>query len=257
MSSGLLAKARDVYVSTRKRHDQWFNVYVMRPLAAVLVALVAPTRVTPDQLTLASLVVFVAAAAVLGGCASATGALLGVALVEASYLFDCADGMLARYKKLASQTGHLFDFFTDETKATMLAVALGVRLFRTGGLGIDGTLWGPGHPGFLLGGIACVACVGSAVSLTNFVRRPEVSGKATPVEAHYEHASPPTGLAKWLALPKTFLQFLNHYPSHLYVFATLGRLDVFLWLYTANHALYLAAGWLGLFRRFGRFAPRT
>jgi hypothetical protein len=90
------------------------------------------------------------------------------------------------------------------------------------------------------------------------VRRPELSGRETPIEAHYEHApaAAPGTLSKLLALPKTFLQFLNHYPSHLYLFAALGRLDAFLWIYLVNHALYLGVGWLGLFRRFGRFAPR-
>jgi len=259
VSRGLFATAKDVYLATRKRHDQLFNVYVMRPLASVVVVVVAPSRVTPDQLTLASLVVFVAAAAVLVAMPTWLGGLVGVALVEASYLFDCADGMLARHKKLASQVGHLFDFFTDETKATLLAAALGLRLYRSGGFGVDGAWWSPGHAGFLVGGLACVAAVGSATSLTNFVRRPELSGRETPIEAHYEQsgASATSGLANLVALPKAFLQFLNHYPSHLYLFALLGRLDVFLWIYAVNHVLYLGVGWLALFRRFGRFAPRA
>ncbi|MBM4358404.1 MAG: CDP-alcohol phosphatidyltransferase family protein, partial [Deltaproteobacteria bacterium] len=228
----------------------------MRPLAAAVVAAVARTRTTPDQLTLTSLVVFALGAAMLVAMPDLVGGALAVLVLELSYLFDCADGMLARHKKVASQVGHLFDFFTDETKATMLAAALGIRHWRTGGLGIDGQAWPAGSPGFLLGGIACVAVIGSATSLTNFVRRPEVSGKATPIEAHYEaEGRAPSTVARLLALPKTFLQFLNHYPSHLYVFAALGRLDLFLWIYLLNNGLYLAVGWLGLFRRFGRFTP--
>jgi hypothetical protein len=50
----------------------------------------------------------------------------------------------------------------------------------------------------------------------------------------------------------TFLRFLNHYPSHLWVFAIAGRLDVFFWIYALNNLLYLGRGWLGLFLRFGR-----
>ena len=50
----------------------------------------------------------------------------------------------------------------------------------------------------------------------------------------------------------TFLRFLNHYPSHLWIFAALGRLDIFFWVYAANNLLYLARGWLGLVLRFGR-----
>lgn len=258
MSQGFLSRTRSVYLETRKRHDQLFNTYVMRPLAASVVAMLEGTRVTPDQLTLVSLFVFAAGAVVLAGARSFAWSCGAVAILELSYLFDCADGMLARRKKIASQVGHLFDFFTDETKATMLGVALGVRLWRVGGYGVDGRVWPPGSERFLLAGIACVAVIGSAVSLTSFVRRPELSGKETPVEAHYESVDPSRSFAaRVLSVPRTFLQFLNHYPSHLYVFAAVGRLDVFFWIYLANNLLYLGLGWLGLLRRFGRFQPRV
>ena len=53
-------------------------------------------------------------------------------------------------------------------------------------------------------------------------------------------------------LVTTFLRFLNHYPSHIWLFALAGRLDVFFWIYVAINLLYLARGWLGLILRFGR-----
>ncbi len=252
----MLADAKAIYLATRKRHDQLFNSYVMRPLAALAVAVAAKTRVTPNQLTLTSLAVFAASAGLFVALPTPRGALLAVAVLEVSYLLDCADGMLARHKKIASVVGHLFDFFTDEIKAVLLAGALGVRLWRTGGYGIDGTVWAPDSPGFLVAGIVAVAVVASATSLTNFVRRPELSGKGTPVESHYEAAPAPeievSGIRKLLKLPLTFLQFLNHYPSHIYCFAAFGRLDLFLWIYLVNNTLYLARGWLGLVVRFGR-----
>jgi hypothetical protein len=251
----MLAEAKAIYLATRKRHDQLFNSYIMRPLAAVAVAIVAPTRVTPNQLTLLSVVVFACAAALLVILPGHRGALIAIGVLELSYLLDCADGMLARHKKIASQAGHLFDFFTDELKAVLLVCGLSLRLWRTGGYGIDAKPWPPDSAGFLIGGLACVAVVASAVSLTNFVRRPELSGRETPIEAHYE-AEPEAsalGVKKFLKIPVTFLQFLNHYPSHVYLFAAFGRLDLFLWIYLANNALYLARGWLSLFVRFGRF----
>ena len=113
----MLSTAARVYRETRKKHDQLFNTYFMRPLAAVVVAAVAPTQVTPNQLTLLNLALFVVAAALLVAFPTWAGGLAAVAVLELSYCFDCADGMLARFKKLASKTGHLFDFFTDELKA--------------------------------------------------------------------------------------------------------------------------------------------
>ncbi len=250
----MLSTAARVYRETRKKHDQLFNVYVMRPMAAVVVAAVAPSRVTPNQLTLLNLAVFVGSAALLIALPTWRGGLLAVAVLELSYCFDCADGMLARFKKLASKTGHLFDFFTDELKAVLLVAALAVRSWRAGGLGIDARIWAPGDARFLLAGIAGAVVVASAISLTNFVRRPELSGRETTVEAFYETASPGAAGSgvRIGALVATFLRWLNHYPSHLWIWALLGHMDAYLWLYIALNALYLARGWLGLFLRFGR-----
>ncbi|HHH29715.1 MAG TPA: CDP-alcohol phosphatidyltransferase family protein [Polyangiaceae bacterium] len=252
----MLSEAKAIYLATRKRNDQLFNTYVMRPIAAVVVALAAKTTVTPNQLTLVSIAIFAVAAAILVAMPGAEGAWTGVAVIELSYLFDCCDGMLARHQKIASQQGHLFDFFTDELKAVMLVCAVGIRLWRTGGYGIDGTGWRPGDAWFLVATVVAVAVVASAISLTNFVRRPEISGQQTPVAAHYEAvggAAPTRGLLRRaVAHVFTFLRFLNHYPSHIWFFVVLGRLDVFFWMYACLNALYLAKGWLGLVVRFGR-----
>jgi phosphatidylglycerophosphate synthase len=243
-----------VYRETRKKHDQLFNTYVMRPVAAALVAAVAPTGVTPNQLTLVNLAIFVVAAALLIAWPSWAGGLAAVFVLEVSYCFDCADGMLARFKKLASKAGHLFDFFTDELKALLLVAALFVRAYRTGGIGVDGGAWPAGDARFLLGGVAGVLVVASAISLTNFVRRPELSGRETTVEAFYEGAAgaPRSLLGRVASLAATFLRWLNHYPSHIWIWALAGRMDAYMWLYVALNLVYLARGWLGLAVRFGR-----
>jgi hypothetical protein len=116
-------------------------------------------------------------------------------------------------------------------------------------------VWAAGDPRFLIGGIVAVVVVASAVSLTNFTRRPEMSGRETTVEAYYETArSRPaqSTRARLAKLVMTFLRWLNHYPSHIWLWALLGRMDAYLWVYAALNAAYLAGGWLGLVRRFGR-----
>jgi hypothetical protein len=249
VSLPVLTTAGRVYRETRKKHDQLFNVYVMRPIAAVFVAAVGETKITPNQLTLLNLAVFVVAAGMLIALPSYRGGLAAVAVLELSYCFDCADGMLARWKKLASKSGHLFDFFTDELKAVLLAGSLAVRLWRMGGLGYDGATWGAGDARSLLGGVVAVTAIASAISLTNFVRSPEVSGKAVTVEAHYETVEQKRTPG---ALVATFLRFLNHYPSHIWVWALAGQMNAYLWLWFALNVLYLGRGWLGLLLRFGR-----
>ncbi|WP_437801924.1 CDP-alcohol phosphatidyltransferase family protein [Sorangium sp. So ce693] len=251
----MLGEAKRIYLATRKKHDQLFNTYLMRPLAGGVVALLARTSITPNQVTLLNLAVFVVAAALLVALPTAAGGLVAIAVLELSYLLDCADGMLARHKQLASKEGHLFDFFTDELKAVLLSGALSMRLFSAGGLGLDGGRWPGGDPRFLLAGVVGVAVIASAISLTNFVRRPEISGKETSVSAYYETATeegPRSPAARAAALVMTFLRFLNHYPSHIWAFALADRLDVFFWMYVLINLLYLAKGWLGLLLRFGR-----
>jgi hypothetical protein len=253
-ASGAAATVARVYRDTRKKHDQVFNAYVMRPVAAVVVAALAPSGVTPNQLTLLNLALFVVGAVMLVAWPSWRGGLAAVAVLEVSYCFDCADGMLARYKNLASKAGHLFDFFTDELKAVLLVASLSLRAWRAGGIGPGGA-WAAGDERFLLAGMAGVVAVASAISLTNFVRNPVLSGREATVEAFYETVSrpkPASVLARSASLVGTFLRFLNHYPSHIWIWALAGRLDAYLWLYIALNAAYLARGWVGLVMRFGR-----
>ena len=93
--------AAEVYRKTRKVPDLLWNAYVCRPLAAVLVDACQATRVTPNQITLAALVVATAAAAILVAVPGYGGLLLGVLVFELSYVLDCADGMLARWRGTA------------------------------------------------------------------------------------------------------------------------------------------------------------
>ena len=249
----MFSQGWSIYLATRKKNDQIFNRYLMRPLAGFAVAVFAKTPVTPNQLTLLGLAFFVAASALFVTLPGYVGGLIAVATLEASYLLDCADGMLARHKKIASKEGHLFDFFTDEIKAVLLVASLGLRAYRFGAPGPTFQPW-PGD-WFLVTTVVGVAVVSSGTSLTNFVRRPELTGKETPVEAHYEtlNSAKPRSLVGNVAhLMMTFLRFLNHYPSHIYLFALAGRLEVFFFVYIAINTLYLARGWVGLLLRFGR-----
>jgi phosphatidylglycerophosphate synthase len=252
----MFENAKAIYLATRKKNDQVFNVYFMRPCAAGVVSVLESTSITPNQVTLLGLGIFILAALVLVGLPSYGGGVLGVLVIEVSYLFDCVDGMLARHKKLASKEGHLFDFFTDELKATLLVGALALRLHRGGGYGPDFQYREAGTSTlFLVAGIVAVGVIASAISLTNFVRRPEISGRETSVEAHYEtvgtgpSSRTPVQWAAWAAT--TFLRFLNHYPSHLWFVALIGRLDLFFWVYALINLAYLGRGWLGLLVRFG------
>src|SRR3954464_810526 len=85
--------AREVYQKTKKVPDLFWNRFVCRPLAAVLVDVVKDTRVTPNQITLASFVVGVTSAALLIALPGHWGLIVAVLVYQASYVLDCADGM--------------------------------------------------------------------------------------------------------------------------------------------------------------------
>ena len=251
----MIGTAIGIYRATRKKHDLVFNVYLMRPIAAGVVAIFAKTPITPNQVTLLNLFIFVIAMVLLVALPDYRGGLIAIGVLELSYCLDCVDGMLARHKKIASKEGHLFDFFTDEIKAVLLAAALPIRFWRTGALGLDGQEWPAGTPAFLFAATAGAIILASATSLTNFVRRPEVSGRESTVEAHYEtvtEAKPKSIVGRIGGLVTSFLRFLNHYPSHIWIFALVARLDVMFWIYIAINFLYLGRGWLGIILRFGR-----
>ncbi len=246
----MLGTAKEVYRLTRKKNDLLFNYYVMRPIASLVVAIVHKTPLSPNQFTILNLAIFVGAVGVLFAMPTYVGGLIAIGILEISYCLDCVDGMLARFKKIASKEGHHFDFFTDEIKAILLVAGLGIRLYRTGGLGVNGVMWPSGSVEFLFGSIGATVVLAAAVSLTNFVRKPEISGKETTVEAHYETVEKGKSIGARIT---DFLRFLNHYPSHIYFFAIADRFDVFFWMYVALNFLYLARGWLGIILRFGRF----
>src|SRR5688572_30485835 len=127
MPTLMWSRIRDSYRRTSKPNDIWWNRFVARPLAAPLVAALERSRVTPNQVTLMSLVVFLVAAGMLVLLPGRQGLLTAVIVLELSYVLDCVDGQLARLRGTSSPVGAHFDFLMDELKAFLLVCATAVR----------------------------------------------------------------------------------------------------------------------------------
>jgi len=250
----LFSQIADSYRRTKKPRDILWNRLVARPLAAVLLVPLARSRVTPNQVTFASLAVFVVAAALLVGLPGWSGLLIAVAAIELSYVLDCVDGQLARLRGTSSPVGAHLDFLMDELKAFILVAATGARLWRA-----------DGHTRWLLEALAGLVAVASAISLTTFVRRPEylrATGASRPQAAgDYGEgldgvttapAPPRSLLAKALAAVESLGRLIIHYPSYLVFVAAANRLDVFLHVYLAINAAYAGRTILALLRKLGR-----
>jgi hypothetical protein len=239
----------DAYRRTRKPNDIFWNRFVARPAAAVLLVPLERSRITPNQITFASLVVFAAAAGVLIALPGHAGLLLAVLIIELSYVLDCVDGQLARLRGTSTPVGAHLDFLMDELKAFLLVAATGVRLWRE-----------QGAPFWLLEGLGGLVMVASAISLTTFVRRPEYTGDGRrPTSAgdygdgFVEPLIPPRRGP--IQLAEALGKFLIHYPSYLVLVAVANRLDLFLHVYVTINAAHAARSLLAIGRKLGRPAP--
>jgi phosphatidylglycerophosphate synthase len=243
----MLSEIKQVYKDSRKARDIAWNVYVARPLAAVLVALLRRTPLTPNQVTILGFLVFLLVLPAGLFIPGTAGFLTIVAIVQLAYIFDCADGQLARLKQMTSPAGAYFDFFIDEVKALLLVAVMGVRLYTE-----------DGRPDWLIVALLGAIMVSVATSLTAFVRRPEYSGvDIKPGASAAQPAAPKGVLPKLLWLLQRTASYVVHYPSWiLYV----GLLDlhpelsgakIFLGLFLAVYTLYIAKTGLSVLLKLG------
>lgn len=243
----MLTEIRRIYRESQKPADSYFNLYLARPLAAVVVALLARTRTTPNQVSFLSIAVFQLAMVGLVLLPGWVGLLVGVGLVELSYVFDCADGQLARLTKRSSPVGALLDFLMDELKAYLLVAGIALRWFLQTDAGA--------YP--LLLGLGTLVIIGSALSLTKFVRTPEYAEATGTKQLKHGEASGASHQRSGPLWPVQLLaRLISQYPTTLPLFAVADRLDLFLYAYAGVHVLYIGQTTLVVLWRLGRFAPR-
>ncbi|MCI0182701.1 CDP-alcohol phosphatidyltransferase family protein [Sulfoacidibacillus ferrooxidans] len=112
--------------------DIWTN-YFYYFFSLRFVYMIRKTPITPNQVTLASffLLLFSAWLFSLG---TREMILLGVLVHQISFIFDCADGQLARFKQQFSSYGAWLDQTADRIKEYVLALSLayGYARFHTG-----------------------------------------------------------------------------------------------------------------------------
>ena len=107
MSSEIAA----IYRASKKKQDiNWFTEWIARPPAAVVVYALRNTPITPNQITFLSALVAAAACALIVLLPGWTWLVVACLVFEFSFVLDCADGQLARLRKIASPVGHLLDF---------------------------------------------------------------------------------------------------------------------------------------------------
>jgi hypothetical protein len=242
------SEVQAIYRSSKKKVDiNWFTEWICRPPASVIVYAFRDSRITPNQLTLLSLVIAAGAGAMFVFLPGHGWELAASLVIFVSFLFDCADGMLARHRKIASPIGHHLDFMVDEIKAMLIYGCVAVRVWRE-----------TGHDWILIVGVGGLFCLASGIGLTSFMRRPEYGGAKPITEdgqpAEVRRRTGPVGLA--IGGLEHGARFLVHYPQYIWLCAAFDRIDVFFWVYGGVNALYFARCMLAVTFKLGRFAPR-
>ncbi len=247
MGSGPISEIAAIYRSSKKKRDiNRFTEWIARPPAAVVVYLLRNTPVTPNQVTFLSAVVAAVAAAIYMLLPGYLWLVVATLIFEFSFVLDCADGQLARLRKIASPAGHLLDFLMDELKAMLIFGAIAVRLWNET---LDVRL--------LLVGLAGLFCLAAGLSLTSFLRRPELGAKQATEDgqpAEVGGRRGPIGMTisgiEWAS------RIVVHYPQYIWICAVFDRIDIYFWAYAGVNALYLLKCLATILLRLGRFAPR-
>ena len=112
--------------------DELINTYLLRPVAGFIVSLLYKTSVTPNQVTVASTVAGLIAAAIYLNNEALTTAVAGL-MVTVKDVLDSADGQLARAKGQYTRIGRFLDSIGDFVVDLALFGALGWILYRSTG----------------------------------------------------------------------------------------------------------------------------
>lgn len=105
--------------------EELFDLILFRPLAFLLVKGISSTPVTPNQLTFAGILFFLAAGICIS-TGSVEAVLIAGLLIGAGNVLDCADGQLARVNQTGTEFGRILDGIGDYVSAIALFVGIGL-----------------------------------------------------------------------------------------------------------------------------------
>ena len=111
--------------------EEWIDLHFFRPLGFRIAGALRPTRATPDQVTVTSLLLGLVAGHLMVYRSVALNA-AGVGLFIVSDIFDSADGQLARMRKSSTRFGRILDGVSDNLRFINLYLHLLARLALAG-----------------------------------------------------------------------------------------------------------------------------
>lgn len=117
--------------SAVKASDGFFTTFFVSPYSRYLARWAARRRLTPNHVTVTSMVLGAMAAAAFAQ-GSSPGLIAGALLLQVSFTTDCVDGQLARYTRQFSKLGAWLDSIFDRAKEYLVYAGLATGAVRQG-----------------------------------------------------------------------------------------------------------------------------
>ncbi|WAH36013.1 CDP-alcohol phosphatidyltransferase family protein [Alicyclobacillus dauci] len=105
------------------RFPKPWDTYTTLPVSVPISEWLCRTRLTPNQISIISLVIAIISAGVFV-IGTPVALIIGALLFQLSYILDCADGYKARKMNMSSKLGHWIDHTFDEIKKPILMIGI-------------------------------------------------------------------------------------------------------------------------------------
>ena len=117
------------YKSSLKSFDveEILDLIIYRPISFLFVKLIYPTNLTPNQLSVISMI-FGLGSGILFYFGKYEFIIAGGIFIFVSNVLDCADGQLARLKKNGTKVGRIIDGFIDYVTGASIFIGIGFAL---------------------------------------------------------------------------------------------------------------------------------
>ena len=105
--------------------DETLALYILRPIAFIFVKLLYPTSITPNQVSLMTVIV-----GIMSGYFFSRGDVVSFVIAGSLYflslVLDCVDGMIARLKNNGTPVGRIIDGLSDYIVGILVYIGMGI-----------------------------------------------------------------------------------------------------------------------------------
>jgi len=117
--------------ATFKPRKEWWSRVFATPVAYIFLLAIADWHfITPNRLTVLSFFLSILSAALIG-CGGYSLLIAAGIILQISYIIDCMDGQLARYRNVTSNVGSFLDKWSDFIKFPLIILALSVEAYSS------------------------------------------------------------------------------------------------------------------------------